>query len=100
MNLYRISQTKNDGYDTYSDAVVVADDARGASQTHPDGNRHWDAEKNGWYRPGPYDERRYGDHTWTTPDNVVVELLGTANPIFLGMNEGQSSIICCSFHAG
>ena len=79
MNLYLISQDKNDGYDTYDSAVVVADNEEKARLTHPDSR--------GIKGVGLW-------ITWTDPKNVAVELIGTAKP---GTKAG---VICASFNAG
>ena len=75
MNLYLISQTENNDYDTYSDAVVAAKSAKTAKQIHPSG--------------------RWSSSTWCgSPKGVTAVLIGKAKK---GTKEG---IICASFHAG
>ena len=75
MKLWRISQTVNDDYDTYSDAVVAADTRTEARHIHPSGTcRDYD--------------------TWALPEQVKVELLGTAK------KGTKAGVICSSFHAG
>lgn len=76
MNLYRISQVENTGYDTYDSAVVAAEDENAARQIHPCKYGDW------------------GDMTYTwasSPDTVIVEYIGTATP---GIRAG--TIICAS----
>lgn len=76
MNLYLITQTVNNDYDTYDSAIVCAKDATAAKQFHP-GRRQWDSM------------------TWCdTPDQVKVKLIGTAAP---GRSEG---VVLSSFNAG
>lgn len=85
--LWLISQTDNTGYDTYSDAVVVAEDAKAASWIHPSygDDGEWIAEMR--------KDRRFG--TWTLPENVTVEEIGIASEsLKLG------TVVCASFHAG
>lgn len=95
MKLYKISQTVNAGYDTYSDAVVAAEDAEQARCIYPD--------KDYTYRDGKvYIKRDNGTeresyiarHEWTIPDNVLVEYIGEAAP------DIQAGPICASYHAG
>lgn len=81
MELYKISQNKNTGWDTYSDAIVCAESEQEAQMIHPSGNKGWDGV-----------EREYG--TWTDAKNVMVEHIGTVKD---GMVKG---VICSSFHAG
>ena len=78
MKLFHISQDVNNGYDTYSDAVVAAETEDEARKIHPSGE---DVDKD-------------YDFTWTTPDNVQVSYLGEAAP---NISKG---VICASFHAG
>ncbi len=78
MNLYKISQTANRGWDTYDSAVVAAETVEAALATHPD-KEH---------------EASYGLWEWTESQNVTVEFLGLAV-------EGTSAgVILASFNAG
>lgn len=83
MKLWRISQTVNNDYDTYSDAVVAANTRTEARHIHPSGYRDdaW------WRKDGSF-------YTWALPEQVKVELLGTAK------KGTKAGIICSSFHAG
>jgi len=77
--LYLIEQDRNDGYDTYDSAVVVAKSAAQAKRIHP-------GEK-------PLDEDR---GTWTNdPDDVAATQLGVAGP---KLKAGD--VLCASFNAG
>lgn len=78
-NLYLISQNVNNGYDTYSSAVVACWTEEEARNTHPSPYRDADDE---------YDSR-----DWAPASSVNVELIGLAEPDYKG-------IICSSFHAG
>lgn len=102
MKLWKISQTTNDGYDTYSDAIVAAESAREARLIHPREWQKliWNEETESWWE---FDETditpswdtemaNYGG--WTDPINVTAELIGEAIP---GTVQG---IILSSFHAG
>ena len=85
MNLYYISQTENEEYDTFSDAVVAAETAIEAANTHPSGNpENWKRETDGSF-----------SGTWVkTADSVSVKLIGTA------VQGTPAGVICSSFHAG
>jgi hypothetical protein len=73
MKLWLISQEVNNGYDTYSDAVVVAETLEEARNMHPS---------------------EYGGlDTWAPPTQVKVVELGEAK-------EGIAGVICASYHAG
>lgn len=81
MNLYKISQTENRGYDTYDSAVVCAKSHDEARKIQPGGDQrvnHW--EPNG---------------TWASkPENVSVEKLGLARASV------KAGVVCASFNAG
>ena len=82
MNLYKVSQNDNNGYDTFSDMVVCAKDEQHARSIHPydttfPGINHWD----------------HG--MWcTSPEDATVIYLGEAR------NDIGPGVICASFHAG
>jgi hypothetical protein len=77
MNIYLLSQTDNDGYDTYSDCVVSAKSEDAARLISPSGD--------------------FGG-TWQSwadsPQSVVVKLIGVA------VDGTKPGIILSSFHAG
>jgi len=81
MKLFRISQDIHNGWDTYSDAVVVAPNEVVAKNIHPDSYKGCD--------PWPRD-------IWAdTPDQVEAEYIGEA-----AEHLSQGAVICASFHAG
>ena len=84
MNLYKISQTSNAGYDTYDSAIVCAETEAAAKVIHPGGDDEgvpatWPGEYTSWCQ---------------TIDQVKVELIGTAAP---GVTQG---VVLASFRAG
>lgn len=86
MKLFLISQSENNGYDTYDSAVVCAPDEDTARMMDPGGENGGLAkfESNHW---------RYT--SWaTSADKVNVELLGDA---VKGLPIG---VVCASFNAG
>ena len=82
MNLYYISQHVNNGYDTYSAAVVAAETPKAARMIHPGGYLDWNGT-----------EIEY-DGSWPAAADVNVKLIGKA---ILGAKAG---IVLSSFHAG
>ena len=75
MNLYLLSQTDNNGYDTYDSCVVAAESEREAAKIAPG---DW---ADGW-------------SAWAaSPDTVEVTLLGISI-------DDESGIILSSFNAG
>lgn len=96
LNLYKISQNVNTGYDTYSDAVVCAEDEKEAQHVNPGGFYKWhDGQWYFQYSDGTEDKKGAdGDNSWCNPESVKVELIGKAAPKI------KKGIICSSFHAG
>lgn len=81
MNIYLISQTENNGYDTYDSAVVIAPDEATARNMDPQGEGQID-----WADT---------QFSWAShPSAVKVELIGTALP------DAQPTVVCASFNAG
>ena len=80
MNLYKISQDENDGYDNYDSAVVAAESEEEAIKIHPGSGRlypDWDSEN------------------WVNDlDLVSVKLIGTA------VEGTKPGVILASYNAG
>jgi len=79
VNLYLISQSVNNDYDTYDSAVVAAETELAARATHPNGDDD----------PPPY---LVG--CWAQPEDVKVTLVGVA------VEGTEAGVICASFNAG
>ena len=92
MNLYLISQTDNQGYDTFSSAVVAAENEKDAVRISPNDLYTWSEEDECWLF-GDSKERDYFS-SWTEPKNIKCELIGSAEQ---GMKKG---LIMSSFNAG
>jgi len=95
--IYKISQDVNNGYDTYSDALVIAENEEEAKKIHPNGEYNYPEHTN----PNPYLEDKskyekadedYG--TWARQIFVKVEYVGEAKK---GSKKG---VVVASFHAG
>jgi hypothetical protein len=83
MNLYLISQSENDNYDTYDSAVVCDENEDDAIQIHPDGNIYpkWDKSM---------------FKSWAScPENVSCEYIGKADK-----NIKAGSVVISSYNAG
>ncbi len=81
MNIYLISQTVNNGYDTFDSAVVIAETPRKAQLTHPyETTKNWDGE-----------DEQYS--AWCAADDVNVEFIGTETT-------NIPRVVCASFNAG
>lgn len=69
MNIYKISQTENNDYDTYDSAVVCAPDDQTARAMNPNNGKP--IESHDW----PCNGKNYG--AWAfSPEGVKVELIG------------------------
>lgn len=86
MNLYLISQTANNDYDTYDAAVVCAPDEATAKMINPSDSMKPTPEGSGM-RDGQYG-------SWTQQNNVKVEFIGMAH------KELKQGVILASFNAG
>ena len=81
MNLYLLTQSQENGYDTYDSCVVCAENEDKARLIRPRGD--WG---------GSYS---FSSRCWArTPDNVKVEFIGVASP---SVEEG---VVLASFNAG
>jgi len=81
MNLYLVTQTQNNKYDTFDSIVVCAESEDIAKRMTPDGLDR-------------FDDSNYG--TWcTSPKHASVELIGIADNKYK-----QPGIILASFNAG
>ena len=86
MNIYLISQSVNNGYDTFDSAVVAAEDAERARFTHP---------ASSWRGISiPRSRKEWDDTVWCDPSLVEVRLLGKA------IEGTPPGVICSSFNAG
>ena len=80
MNLYLITQTVCNGYDTYDAAIVAADTPEQAANIHPNGINIVSSRNS---------------RTWAdTPNDVEVRLIGVA------VGGTKAGVICASFNAG
>lgn len=114
MNIYHVSQDENGQYDTFSDFVVVAKDAKIARSTHPCGHEiDWRRVRKAERKYRIYmmhlkspegldieycDECRYFDNKtsgWASKAaSVKVKFIGRA------YGYKTTTVICSSFHAG
>jgi hypothetical protein len=96
MKIYKISQDVYNDYDTYSCAIVIAENEEEAKKIHPNGTYNYpehtpnpDLEDKSEYEKADKD---YG--TWTRKIYVKVEYIGEAKK---GSKKG---VVVASFHAG
>jgi hypothetical protein len=81
MNLYLISQTVNNDYDTYDSAVVCAENEEDAKMIHPGGEEGWSSHRK-FYNP------------WCAVEEVRCKLIGSA------MDDQERGVVCASFNGG
>jgi len=99
MNLYKISQSVNNDYDTYSDAVVCAENEDEARKIHPNGaydyKEEWDNREGDIYHQEGEDLKRDSFlGSWVKKHYVKVEYIGVAK------EELEKGVVCASYHAG
>ena len=98
--IWKISQSINNGYDTYDSAIVVAPSPEAARLIHPaarDGDHMWrevDGELGWAMKKVDGTWMNYRDDSWCRPDKVQVELIGVAT----GGDHG--GVVCASYNAG
>ena len=88
MFIYLIEQNVNEGYDTFSSAVVVARSKEEASKMHPDARYTWNGSR--WQGSKWSD-----DDSWANQKDVSATLIGVADPSF-----DKPKVILASFIAG
>lgn len=79
MNIYKISQIKDNNYDTYDSAIVAAKNENDAKHIHPEGYYDWNGKR---------------DSSWVDIRDVKVELIGEAK------KRTKRGVILASFNAG
>ena len=96
MKLWLISQSENNGWDTYDSAVVAAETEEEARHTYPNNwgtsDKKWSGAK--WL--AHLEDGRvldFGHSCWVTPNYVSVEFLADGY-------QGDAGTICASFNAG
>jgi len=100
MKLYLLSQSINDGYDTFDSCVVCAEDEQEARTIHPSKyvTHHRDGKWYGTYtQGGEYEIQNHGNLEWVSfPEinKIEVTYLGEAAD---GWKKG---VVCASFNAG
>ena len=94
MNLYLVSQNVNNGYDTYDNFVVVANNEDEARHSSPNGYYVWkDDCWNFKYSNGSTKITKH--QSWCHPKDVSVKLIGVADS---SLENGE--VVCSSFNAG
>uniref|UniRef100_A0A6C0JTQ4 Uncharacterized protein n=1 Tax=viral metagenome TaxID=1070528 RepID=A0A6C0JTQ4_9ZZZZ len=96
LKLYLISQRVNNEYDTYSDAVVVAENEEAAKRIHPSGciYTRWNDKDNEWQFK--HNRDLYAGSSWAEPKDITCTLVAEA--VAPGYSAGQ--VVCASYHAG
>ena len=88
MNLYLISQSRNNNWDTYDSAVVAAWTAEQARHMHPDPQYKWNGDV--WITAQGFVDTY---SAWTDPKYVAVTHIGNSG-------HAQPEVILASFNAG
>jgi hypothetical protein len=91
MLIWVLSQKDVIRYDTYSSAVVVANDEKSAKSIHPDGNCLWDYALGCW-RFSNGEIKEWEDETWVAPDKISAKMIGIAH------GDTSKRVICSSIN--
>ncbi|MGO2981580.1 MAG: hypothetical protein ACTID1_00240 [Pseudolactococcus laudensis] len=95
MNIYKLSQTINDDYETYDSCIVIAENEEEAIKIHPNGRQNWDTRgrklENSYF---VYENFDIDD--WVEIEDIKVELIGIADRSL----NGDIEVVCASFNAG
>jgi len=107
LKLFKISQNVNNEYDTFSDAVVIAETKEDAKRIHPSNTGclkgiFYDEEKKEFWNTYSKSSETYkfeDDYgSWTNDlDKIEVIELGL---LYTTTNFKEGDVICASFHAG
>ena len=97
--LWKLSQDKNNDYDTYDSAVVVSSNPVAAKRIHPavDSNtgkvmfQYVEGDTWRWIHDGML----YGNRGWADPKDIEVTCIGEAADWL-----GEGAVVCSSFNAG
>lgn len=90
MHLYKISQTRNRDWDTYTAAIVAAESAEEAVLIHPNGGGQ--TYESTLEYPGPL--RDNWQDEWAAPCHIQVEYIGEAK------DGTQKGVILANYRAG
>jgi hypothetical protein len=89
MLIFKISQTINKEFNTYSSAIVVASSVEEARLTHPDDDFIWNADLGRWCWVDDFEQPGFSN-AWANPEDVNVEFIGIAH------SPGRR-VLCSSF---
>jgi hypothetical protein len=94
MKLFLLTQTQNNGYDTFDACVVAAKNADEASLVHPrNADLFWSPEQKFWaLRQYPAEDSL--DTSWADPAEVTVKYIGEASGAL------KAGVVLASFNAG
>ena len=92
MNIYKLSQTTNYGYNTFESCVVIAENKKEAVKVHPNGYQNWDtrgqkSEDNCVYENFDIDD-------WAEIQHIKVELIGIADESL----DTEIKVVCTSYN--
>ena len=95
MNIYKLSQTTNCGYNTFESCVVIAENKKEAVKVHPNGYQNWDTRgQKSEYRYYRY--KNFDINDWAEIKDIKVEFIGIADKSL----DTEIKVVCASFNAG
>jgi hypothetical protein len=94
MKLFLISQTANEGLDTYDSAIVCCEDINDARYMHPNGYSVWAPYENKWITGVAPTSFSIANGMWAPPSMIAVTLIGEAH------ESVKRGVVLASFNAG
>ena len=95
MNIYKLSQTINDDYDTYDSCIVIAENEEEAVKVHPSSYQNWDT-RGQIIEDSYFKYENFNINDWAEIEDIKVELIGIADKSL----DTEIKVVCASFNAG
>ena len=102
MNIYKLSQTINNDYDTFDSCVVIAENEEEAVKVHPNSYQNWDTRgqiiEDSYFKYENFNinYENFNINDWVEMEDIKVELIGIADKSL----DTEIKVVCASFNAG
>ena len=95
MNIYKLSQTINNDYDTFDSCVVIEKNKEEAVKVHPNSYQNWDT-RGQIIEDSYFKYENFNINDWAEMEDIKVELIGIADESL----DTEIKVVCASFNAG
>ena len=95
MNIYKLSQTINDDYNTFDSCIVIAKNKEEAVKVHPNSYQNWDT-RGQVIEDSYFKYENFNINDWAEMEDIKVELIGIADKSL----DTEIKVVCASFNAG